>query len=211
MQNCLSDDRFGLKCAYPGTLLAAVPLSHPLTPDAPQGFIVKRHAIRSLVRFVKNNDYLGPIYEAEFLKDAATETQVLLQLSEQCCTDLNLQNGQRCEMEVQFQLNRLWFCEMHKAINDLPNLDKVLPDLKNSNFCISSQSDTGELNEKQQAAMNFVLGCNRQQKQHPTFVDLWTFWNRENSNPCKDDPGSCAATTEQNSDLHTYKQVRHHN
>ncbi len=157
MQNCLSDDRFGLKCAYPGALLAAVPLSHPLTPDAPQGFIVKRHAIRSLVRFVKNNDYLGPIYEAEFLKDAATETQVLLQLSKQCCTDLNLQNGQQCEMEVQFQLNRLWFCEMHKAINDLPKLDKVLPDLKNSNFCISSQSDTGELNEKQQAAMNFVM------------------------------------------------------
>ncbi|XP_016431351.1 helicase with zinc finger domain 2-like [Sinocyclocheilus rhinocerous] len=158
LQNCLSDDRFGLKCAYPGTLLAAVPLSHTLTPDAPQGFIVKRHTIRSLVHVVKNNEYLGPIYEAEFLKDAATETQLLLQLSKQCCTDLNLQNGQQCEMEVQFQLNRLWFCEMHKAIDDLPNLDKVLPNLKNSKFCISSQSDTGELNEKQQAAMNFVLG-----------------------------------------------------
>ncbi|XP_059426335.1 helicase with zinc finger domain 2-like [Carassius carassius] len=158
LQNCLSDERFGLKCAYPGTLLAAVPLSHTLTPDAPQGFLVKRHAIRSLVRVVKNNKYLGPIYEAEFLKDAATETQVLLQLSRQCCTDLNLQNGQQCEMEVQFQLNRLWFCEMHKAVDDLPNLDKVLPDLKNSKFCISSQSDSGELNEKQQAAMNFVLG-----------------------------------------------------
>ncbi|XP_043088068.1 helicase with zinc finger domain 2-like [Puntigrus tetrazona] len=157
LQNYLSDDRFGLKCAYPGTLLAAVPLPHTLTPDAPQGFILKRHAIRSLVRFVKNDEYLGPIYEAEFLKDAATEKQVLLQLSRQCCTDLNLQNGERCEMEVQFQLNRLWFCEMHKAIDDLPNLDKVMPDLKNSKFCISSQSDTGELNEKQQAAMNFVL------------------------------------------------------
>ncbi|XP_043088069.1 helicase with zinc finger domain 2 [Puntigrus tetrazona] len=157
LQNCLSDDRFGLKCAYPGTLLAAVPLPHTLTPDAPQGFILKRHAIRSLVRFVKNDEYLGPIYEAEFLKDAATEKQVLLQLSRQCCTDMNLQNGERCEMEVQFQLNRLWFCEMHKAIDDLPNLDKVMPDLKNSKFCISSQSDTGELNEKQQAAMNFVL------------------------------------------------------
>ncbi|KAL0191824.1 hypothetical protein M9458_014522, partial [Cirrhinus mrigala] len=117
----------------------------------------KRHTIRSLVRVMKNNDYLGPVYEAEFLKDAANETQVVLQLSEQCCTDLNLQNGQQCEMEVQFQINRLWFCEMHKAIDDLPNLDKVFPDLKNSNFCISFQSDTAELNEKQQAAMNFVL------------------------------------------------------
>ncbi|XP_058635595.1 helicase with zinc finger domain 2-like [Onychostoma macrolepis] len=157
LKNQLFDLRFGMKWAYPGQLFAAVPLSHPLTPDAPQGFIVKRHAIRSLVRVVKNKDYIGPIYEAEFLKDAANEAQVALQLSKQCCTDLNLQNGQQCEMEVQFQLNRLWFCERHKAIDDLPNLDKVLPDLKNSNFCISSQSDTGELNEKQQAAMNFVL------------------------------------------------------
>ncbi|XP_052414063.1 helicase with zinc finger domain 2 isoform X2 [Carassius gibelio] len=158
LQNSLSDERFGMKCAYPGTLLAAVPLSHTLTPDAPQGFLVKRHAIRSLVRVVKNNDNIGSIYEAEFLKDAASETQIILQLSRKCCTDLNLQNGQQCEMEVQFQLNRLWFCEMHKAVDDLPNLDKVLPDLKNSKFCISSQSDSGELNERQQAAMNFVLG-----------------------------------------------------
>uniref|UniRef100_A0A671RZU2 C2H2-type domain-containing protein n=1 Tax=Sinocyclocheilus anshuiensis TaxID=1608454 RepID=A0A671RZU2_9TELE len=136
LKNQLFDVRFGMKWAYPGQLFAAVPLPHTLTADAPQGFIVKRHAIRSLVRVVKNNDCIGPIYEAEFLKD----------------------NGQQCEMEVQFQLNRLWFCEMHKAIDDLPNLDKVLPDLKNSKFCISSQSDTGELNEKQQAAINFVLG-----------------------------------------------------
>ncbi|XP_059415587.1 helicase with zinc finger domain 2 [Carassius carassius] len=157
LEKYLTDDRFGLKCAYPEALLAAVPLSHPLTPDTPQGFIVKRHAITSLVRVLKNNDYLGPTYEAEFLKDAATETQVILQLSRECCTDLNLQKGQRCEMEVHFQLNRLWFCEMHKAIDDLPALDKVLPDLKNSKFCISSQSDTGQLNEKQQAAMNFVM------------------------------------------------------
>ncbi|KAL0191816.1 hypothetical protein M9458_014514, partial [Cirrhinus mrigala] len=111
LKNQLFDLRFGMKWAPPGELFAAVPLSHPITPDAPQGFIMKRQAIRSL----------------------------------------------QCEMEVQFQLNRLWFCKMHKAIDDLPNLDKVLPDLKNSNFCISFQSDTGELNEKQQAAMNFVL------------------------------------------------------
>ncbi|XP_067314831.1 3'-5' exoribonuclease HELZ2 [Pseudorasbora parva] len=158
LKNQLSDDMFGMKWAYPGELFAAVPVSQPLTPDAPQGFIVKRHAIRSLVRVVKNNNYLGPIYEAEFLKDTTTDKQVHLQLSKHCCTDLNLKNGEDCEMEVQFQINRLWFCEMHKAIDDLFDLDKVLPDLKNSNLCISCQSDAQELNEKQQAAMNFVLG-----------------------------------------------------
>lgn len=158
MKNKLYDYRFGLKLPNMGELFAAVPVSRPLTPDAPQGFIVKRHAIRSLVRILKNDNYLGPIYEANFLKDTTTDTQVHLQLSKHCCTDLNLQNEEQCEMEVQFQINRIWFCEMHKAIDDLPDLDKVLPDLKNINFCISCQSDPEELNEKQQAAMNFVLG-----------------------------------------------------
>lgn len=158
MKNKLIDEWFGMKLAYPGELFAVVPLFHPLTPDSPQGFILKRHAIRSLVRVVKNDNDRTPIYEAEILKDTATETQVHLQLSKHCCTDLNLKNEEQCEMEVQFQINRLWFCEMHKAIDDLSDLDKVLPDLKNSNICISSQSDNNELNEKQQAAMNFVLG-----------------------------------------------------
>ncbi|XP_048054667.1 helicase with zinc finger domain 2 isoform X2 [Megalobrama amblycephala] len=158
LKNKLFDERFGMKLAYPGELFAVVPLSHPLNPDSPQGFILKRHAIRSLVCVVKNANDRTPIYEAEILKDTATEKQVHLQLSKHCCTDLNLKNEEQCEMEVQFQINRLWFCEMHKAIDDLSDLDKVLPDLKNSNFCISSQLDNIELNEKQQAAMNFVLG-----------------------------------------------------
>ncbi|KAK9973867.1 hypothetical protein ABG768_024568 [Culter alburnus] len=158
LKNKLIDEWFGMKLAYPGELFAVVPLFHPLTPDSPQGFILKRHAIRSLVRVVKNDNDRTPIYEAEILKDTATEKQVHLQLSKHCCTDLNLKNEEQCEMEVQFQINRLWFCEMHKAIDDLSDLDKVLPDLKNSNICISSQSDNNELNEKQQAAMNFVLG-----------------------------------------------------
>lgn len=170
LKNELSDDRFGMKWAHPGELFAAVPLSQPLTPDAPQGFIVKRHAIRSLVRVVKNNEYCGPIYEAEFLKDAATETQVHLQLSKRCCAALNLQNGEEYEMGVQFQVNRLWFCEMHKAIDDLPKLDKVLPDLKNAHLSISFQSDEGEFNEKQQAAMDFVLGVSDNRSSIPPLL-----------------------------------------
>lgn len=170
LKNQLSDDRFGMKWAYPGELFAAVPLSHPLTPDAPQGFIMKRHPIRSLVRVVKNNEYFGPIYEAEFLKDAATETQVHLHLSKHCCAHLNLQNGEEYEIEVQFQVNRLWFCEMHKAIDDLPKLDKVLPDLKNGNLSISFQSDEVEFNGKQQAAMDFVLGVSDNRSSIPPLL-----------------------------------------
>ncbi|XP_051562534.1 helicase with zinc finger domain 2-like [Myxocyprinus asiaticus] len=154
----LSDDLFGSKYAHQGELFAAVPLIRPLTPNTPQGYILKRHVSRALVHLVENHEYLGLIYEAEVLKDTATETQLHLKLSKRCCADLHLQNGQQCEMVIQFQLNCLGFCEMHKAIDDLPHLDKVLPDLKNSSIPIYCQSETGDLNEKQQAAMNFVLG-----------------------------------------------------
>ncbi|XP_077088744.1 3'-5' exoribonuclease HELZ2-like [Siphateles boraxobius] len=157
LKNKLYDYRFGLKLPNMGELFAAAPVSRLLTPDAPQGFIMKRRAIRSLVRVTKKDNYLGPIYEAIFLKDTTTDTQVHLQLSKHCCTDLNLQNEEKYEMEVQFQINRLWFCEMHKAIDDLPYLDKVLPDLKDFNSSFSCQSNTNELNLKQQAAMTFVL------------------------------------------------------
>ncbi|XP_051567604.1 helicase with zinc finger domain 2 [Myxocyprinus asiaticus] len=158
LKNHLSDAWFGLKFAYPGELFAAVPLSHPLTPNTPQGYILNRHVSKALVHVEENDNCFGLIYEAEILKDTATETQLHLKLSERCCTDLHLQNGQQCEMEIQFQLNRQWFCEMHKAVDDLPHFDKVLPDLKNSSIPVSCQSDTGDLNEKQQAAINFVLG-----------------------------------------------------
>ncbi|XP_051996512.1 LOW QUALITY PROTEIN: helicase with zinc finger domain 2 [Xyrauchen texanus] len=158
LKNNLSDAWFGLKFAYQGELFALVPLSHPLTPNTPQGYILKRHVSKALVHLVENDNCFGLLYEAEFLKDTSTETQLHLKLSERCCTDLHLQNGQQCEMEIQFQLNRQRFCEMHKAVDDLPHFDKVLPDLRNSSIPISCQSDTGDLNAKQQAAINFVLG-----------------------------------------------------
>lgn len=156
LKNKLIDSWFGLKCALPGELFAVVNLSHPLTTNTPQGYILKRHIIKALVHIVDSD---APVYEAALLKDTVTETQVHLQLSKQCCTDYNLDNSQNCEMEVQFHLNRHWFCEMHKAIDDLRDLDKVLPDLKNRTIHISCQSDTGDLNEQQKAAMNFILSA----------------------------------------------------
>ncbi|KAA0712648.1 Zinc finger domain 2 [Triplophysa tibetana] len=139
-----------------GEVFAVVHLSKPLTPDTPQGYIMKRQSIKALVKVVDSD---APIYEAVLLKDTVTETKLHLQLSKQCCTNLNLENKQECEMEVQFQLNRLWFCEMHKAIDDLRDLEKVLPDLKSRTIHISNQSDTGDLNEQQKAAMNFILSA----------------------------------------------------
>lgn len=156
MKNNLDDPWFGLKFAPPGELFAVVNLSHSLTPNTPQGYIIKRHIIKALVQVV-DSDAL--IYEAELLRDTITEMQLHLRLSKQCCIGCNLENNQKYEMEVQFHLNRRWFCEMHKAIDDLRDTEKVLPDLKNPTVHISCQSITGDLNEQQKAAMNFILSA----------------------------------------------------
>ena len=42
-------------------------------------------------------------------------------------------SGQRREVEIQFQLNRLTFCQMHYAVDQLENTDIVFPDISKVN------------------------------------------------------------------------------
>ena len=41
----------------------------------------------------------------------------------------DLEEDQEIEVEVQFQLNRLPICEMHFAVDKLPEVDFVYPDV----------------------------------------------------------------------------------
>lgn len=46
-----------------------------------------------------------------------------------CCEALKLRNDESVEVEMQFQLNRLNFCQMHHAVDQLPSTDLVFPDI----------------------------------------------------------------------------------
>jgi len=46
-----------------------------------------------------------------------------------CCSDLNLKPRQQVNVEIQFQVNRLQFCQMYHALDLLSNVDVVFPDL----------------------------------------------------------------------------------
>ena len=46
-----------------------------------------------------------------------------------CCSDLNLKQGLEVGVEIQFQMNRLLFCQMHHALELLSNVDVIFPDL----------------------------------------------------------------------------------
>ena len=46
-----------------------------------------------------------------------------------CVKNLGLRNSQTIGVEIQFQMNRLLFCQMHHAVEQLEDTDIVFPDL----------------------------------------------------------------------------------
>ena len=46
-----------------------------------------------------------------------------------CVKDLGLRTNQTIGVEIQFQMNRLPFCQMHYAVDQLEENDVVFPDL----------------------------------------------------------------------------------
>lgn len=50
-----------------------------------------------------------------------------------CVKELNLAAGDSLLVEVQFQMNRLQFCQMHYAVDQLKSNDMVFPDISKIN------------------------------------------------------------------------------
>ena len=59
-----------------------------------------------------------------------------------CVQELSLQEGETVAMEIQFQLDRQPFCEMHYALDKLHNVDIVFPDLSKIDPSWALQPDT---------------------------------------------------------------------
>ncbi|XP_065122965.1 3'-5' exoribonuclease HELZ2 isoform X1 [Paramisgurnus dabryanus] len=143
-------------------LCATLKVSCILTPDTPEGLMLKRGVQMALVNSIATYTsapakHANRVYEALVLKPAANEGHISLELSAKSVSELQLKKDSRCEMEVQFQLSRLWFCQMHQAIDHLPDLHNVLPDLNNCCVPVNTTRQS-EMNNKQQIALNFILG-----------------------------------------------------
>ncbi|KAJ7999579.1 hypothetical protein DPEC_G00195880 [Dallia pectoralis] len=148
---------FGMKIAPPGELFCAITVPYTLTPNTPEGWMLRRNVQSALIAPVSSDDQNIKVYEAIILRDATSENKMHLQLSKRCCSDLQLQESETREIEVQFQLNRLKFCEMHKAIDLLPNTERVLPDFRNCTIPVNNIL-IPSINAKQQRAINFIVG-----------------------------------------------------
>uniref|UniRef100_A0A674BJF1 Helicase with zinc finger 2 n=1 Tax=Salmo trutta TaxID=8032 RepID=A0A674BJF1_SALTR len=158
LEATVDDPQFGMKIAPLGELFCAVSVPYNLTPDIPEGLMLRRSIQSALIAPVSSDNQSHKVYEAIILKDTTSKNKMHLKLSERCCSDLKLQKNETCEMEVQFQLNRLKFCEMHQAIDLLPDTERVLPDFSNCIVPVSKTQQNYNLNAKQQAAMEFIIG-----------------------------------------------------
>ncbi|XP_040889071.1 helicase with zinc finger domain 2-like isoform X2 [Toxotes jaculatrix] len=159
----LPSTQFGTMIAPPGELFCAVSVPCKLTPDTPEGLVLKRSIQSGLIAPLSSTGQNSKVYEAIILQYRTSENKMYLQLSKKCCSDLKLKSNETYRMEVQFQLNRHSFCTMHKAVDLLPDTNRVLPDLKNSGVPVNNIRYEN-LNAKQQSAVDFIMGNSNVQK-----------------------------------------------
>nr|XP_015220183.1 PREDICTED: helicase with zinc finger domain 2 [Lepisosteus oculatus]XP_015220184.1 PREDICTED: helicase with zinc finger domain 2 [Lepisosteus oculatus]XP_015220185.1 PREDICTED: helicase with zinc finger domain 2 [Lepisosteus oculatus] len=134
---------------------AEVPVPYALTPDTVNGYLL-RTAVQSAL-LAPSHPTDNKVYEAVISWEASSENTIFLHLSKRCCSDLGLLKDTTREMEVQFQLNRLQFCEWHQAVDLLPDVGIVLPDVTACSVPVHSGTFS-KLNAKQSAAMAYIIG-----------------------------------------------------
>ncbi|XP_029283380.1 LOW QUALITY PROTEIN: helicase with zinc finger domain 2 [Cottoperca gobio] len=153
----LKSTRFGMMMAPQGELFCAVSIPCNLTPDTPEGLVLKQSIQSALIAPLSISGRNYKVHEAIIQQDKTSENNMYLQLSKKCCSDLILESNESYQMEVQFQLNRHSFVTMHKAVDLLPDTRRVLPDLNNCGVPVNS-IHYEKLNTKQQSAIDFITG-----------------------------------------------------
>ncbi|XP_053171369.1 helicase with zinc finger domain 2-like [Scomber japonicus] len=151
----LNSPEFGKIFAPSGQLFCSVSTPCNLTLDTPEGQVLKRSITSGLIAPLNSSGQKPKVYEANILQ--WSENKMYLQLSKRCCSDLMLKRNESYQMEVQFQLDRYSFCNMHKAVDLFHDMKRVLPDLK---ICSVPVNDIHyeKLNMKQQSAVDYITG-----------------------------------------------------
>ncbi|XP_038074345.1 uncharacterized protein LOC119742480 isoform X2 [Patiria miniata] len=119
----------GMHCALEGHMFASIDLQQALMDDSTTSQIISKSVQNILLKFGSSNK----VYEAAILPNQTfgrgSQTTVHVKLSRQCVRDQGLlTDGSEKDVTVQLQLDRTQFCFMHFAVDQLQNMDMVLPD-----------------------------------------------------------------------------------
>ncbi|XP_047469239.1 probable helicase with zinc finger domain [Penaeus chinensis] len=147
------------KYSRPGELFAKLELSSEISEDSHHGRLVLSNCNTILVAPITEDSEVkeaskqessasvsptagrkeGESEEKEILKskrkifevliEDKTKKEIYLRFPEAAVSELHLAHDEEVTVEVQFQLNRLPLCEMHSALDRLPSLDIVFPDI----------------------------------------------------------------------------------
>ncbi|KAK7082158.1 hypothetical protein SK128_003180 [Halocaridina rubra] len=129
------------KYSRPGELFGKLELSSEISEDSHHGRLVLSNCNTILVSTIPEAPENGVATNSEegkkiprrcvyeVLIEDKTKKEIYLRFSEQAVNALRLNDDEEVTVEVQFQLNRLPLCEMHTALDRLPNLDMIFPDI----------------------------------------------------------------------------------
>ncbi|XP_052268028.1 uncharacterized protein LOC127869460 isoform X2 [Dreissena polymorpha] len=96
-----------------------------LSPDSPLGRLVQNVSTLWLAQSMNGNQKPEKVYELTI--ESVRRDSIDVQIPENCVEDLNLKPDVPFKAEVQLQLNRLWLCEMHNAVDSLETNTCIYP------------------------------------------------------------------------------------
>ncbi|WAR30125.1 HELZ-like protein [Mya arenaria] len=117
--------------AQDGELFARISLNDELSVDSKIGKMILRQTHMIWIAPVAAESGYAhskmTVYEARI--EHRERDFIDVELSRQCVQGLRLKCGLEIQVEIQFQLDRVVFCEMHRAVDNLHHLDFVFPPL----------------------------------------------------------------------------------
>ncbi|KAK3765648.1 hypothetical protein RRG08_063685 [Elysia crispata] len=149
------------KYAHDGELFARMKLEDDLSEDSMGGRLVLQSSHVAWVAEAKK-EKPEKVYEA-VIEDKG-KNFIFMRLSKACVEELGLSCDQEFNAQIQFQLNRLPMCERHYAVDRLPTLDIVFPQLNSmpaklalDDSDLQDPNEAKRLNEKQKDAVRLIL------------------------------------------------------
>ncbi|TRY67479.1 hypothetical protein TCAL_05962 [Tigriopus californicus] len=118
------------KYARQGELFGKMALGSSLSEDTPAGRLILTNCnVLYLSISAKTSGKRKAFTSA--IEDSGKDT-LFLRMSPKMVSEFDLKDGEHVEVEVQFQLNRVPLCEMHLAVDKLPDIKYVYPDVKSN-------------------------------------------------------------------------------
>ena len=113
--------------AQDGQLFGTIDISQSTLGDSDASQIALTSVEYILIKFDSTSTV---VYEAQIVTDGAdgrTKDAIYVRLTASCVQEMNLVAESTVETEIQFRLNRVHFCDMHWAVDELITTNLLFP------------------------------------------------------------------------------------